>query len=1083
MKTSSIRVLIALLLGLAAAFPPASWRLVAGVGKSCPLDFGGLRAFENYTNGAWYGFQPFETSPGVLDTEKIESKYLRWTERVYATGNHSASTNVAAFTESVLCGGGTVTGNWAAGTRTYVGSLNYDISKTDSVTVNGSSLGWTYFGTDQLSSVSTDPRTNWHTCGGVTYRTRDRECSYVRNLTITNGAYGAGRVLGSVTDQQKHFRESPTPAQLIVTGGSSAIDDTWEDFPGIANLTLNSTSPTELASSGVWVAGNAQCAWDTQDSEYTVTVQHRQTLSDPDTRSQLRDRLLSRLDATNEWQAFGVATASFAVEADASAGHVQGIRDLKVFVLGVKDRKYRVWYSKEIVRKTGEVSKTEEYQTVVGEGMETEAFASIAAEPPPAEGGSITYRYTRVTEEGDDSPDKGAGAPGSMAVSGLPDAGGMDAGGCSSCGSGMGNLTGHSGVGFKTSMGFGGGGFASGSIDWQVSKPKGGSLDKGSIGFPALGGGKNWIDAGKTHVLTDQAFAAVTNIPAGGFGISLYRSSAVASTNASGVTLVSGAVADLVIRVEPEVAGLLDGRKIQVTATPAGGTARVTYFRAIDGLPEGVIEWAVTHPGNTLEYRWRQEMASDLSRTSRMEWGWPGTTNVVRTETSHFVPSQRGEVVLWQTSGMGSETRTNLFEYHAFTGYPEKDGRLKVAQQWDGSWVEFDYDAQGRQVIERRSWDDGAYGAATVVRQKTLGYTPIPGSGDTGLAVHENSVRSEVEQIGTQVMAVRWKIHGSDFVREIEGASPTSAWNDPANRVTTTYHRPTGHAQAGEVWKISHADGRLSLITRTSSGTTNTVTTTEGKPNAGGTAIVDGIASTTVRGGFGETLAQTNFVIANSVLTPTAILVHENFDEFRRYRRQRYLDGTYVDRDFACCGIDSKIDREGVISTLIRDPALRVIGRYRLGILETNLLDPAGNVLSEVRVGTNGTAMTLASRGYDSTGTLRAETNALGGITRWGWSYATNGAILLTRTNPVGAVRVELYARDGRLRQIGGSEPAPVRYEYYTDYRDVGLGFPEEFVVEKAIALDANGTDTAETTTIYKDSHGQVRMIQRGAFG
>ena len=86
--------------------------------------------------------------------------------------------------------------------------------------------------------------------------------------------------------------------------------------------------------------------------------------------------------------------------------------------------------------------------------------------------------------------------------------------------------------------------------------------------------------------------------------------------------------------------------------------------------------------------------------------------------------------------------------------------------------------------------------------------------------------------------------------------------------------------------------------------------------------------------------------------------------------------------------------------------------------------------------------MTLASRGYDSTGTLRAETNALGGITRWGWSYATNAAILLTRTNPVGAVRVELYARDGRLRQIGGSEPAPVRYEYYTDYRDVGLGFP-----------------------------------------
>ncbi len=1041
----------------------------AGPGQSCPLDFGGLRARVKSASGTWHGNLPFATPTEPLNTTNLASKYLRTTWRSFGAGSYSTNWTQ---TTNVTLGSTTI----HPGTFSFDGSWEFDYSKTLQISNTGAALPTIFAGFDRREVSKTDSREFWNSSG-------DDWCCLTYDSSTHDGfstdSAGDGWML--VTNSwHLVFQELNTPAWT--TNANYSVSPEPLDDIEIASGTV-STVPTQKTWTELWLQDWTEPWHDTIPTDVELLATTTQTLSQPYTRAQFRDYLLGLLDPDpmSGYQALREVTAEFGIADDASGGAVDGISDLQVFVLGVKDRKYRVWYSKEIVRKTGEVSKTEEYQTIVGQGMDTEAPASIAAEPPPAEGGSITYRYTRVTEEGDDSPDKGAGAPGSMAVSGLPDAGGMDAGGCSSCGSGMGNLTGHSGVGFKTSMGFGGGGFASGSIDWQVSKPKGGSLDKGSIGFPALGGGKNWIDAGKTHVLTDQAFAAVTNIPAGGFGISLYRSSAVASTNASGVTLVSGAVADLVIRVEPEVAGLLDGRKIQVTATPAGGTARVTYFRAIDGLPEGVIEWAVTHPGNTLEYRWRQEMASDLSRTSRMEWRWPGTTNVVRTETSHFVPSQRGEVVLWQTSGMGAETRTNLFEYHAFTGYPEKDGRLKVAQQWDGSWVEFDYDTQGRQVIERRSWDDGAYGAATVVRQKTLGYTPIPGSGDTGLAVHGNSVRSEVEQIGTQVMAVRWRVHGSDFVREIEGASPTSAWNDPANRVTTTYHRPTGHAQAGEVWKISHADGRLSLITRTTSGTTNTVTTTEGKPNAGGTAIVDGIASTTVRGGFGETLAQTNFVIANSVLTPTAILVHENFDEFRRYRRQRYLDGTYVDRDFACCGIDSKTDREGVISTLIRDPALRVIGRYRLGILETNLLDPAGNVLAEVRVGTNGTAMTLASRGYDSTGTLRAETNALGGITRWGWSYATNGAILLSRTNPVGAVRVELYARDGRLRQIGGSEPAPVRYEYYTDYRDVGLGFPEEFVVEKAIALDSNGTDTAETTTIFKDSHGQVRMIQRGA--
>jgi RHS repeat-associated protein len=1024
---------------------------VAGMARelTCETVTSGLRATRNLAAGPWHGFVPYGLSTTQLPALQVKflEKRLTWD----FSGQYTTNDGTTAVDNS----------GWFQSEAML--RINEDgASVADSFVVTAGENG-----TEDSPGRFTGTGFDW-CC-----RTFEWEAELWGQGTATGGAIHYYTV--NTVDRFFDYYQSPN---TWVTNSSTSMPVGFDTpYPIIDGLV---ESPTQLSKSEQW----SLALW----LQAHGTAEGVETLSEEYTREEYRDWLMGKLIATNRHEVFEVAVGSFDVESDASGGSVQVIENLKLFVLGVKDRKYQVTATKQVTRNNGAVSTSEVSRTITGAGPETEAYAEIPAEPPPAEGGTITYCCTRATEVGlgMDSPDTSGGVPGASSLSGLPDGSASGLGGCSSCGGSSGNINGHTGVGFNVPLGFGSGGTDAGSAEWQVSMPSPDALDKSWVRTPAVEGLTAWEDSNKTHLLSDQAVVTITNNAGGGFTLRTYGRSAMFSTNASGVTLAPGAVPRLVVQVEPEIAGVTDGRRIKVTQTPAGGTPRITYFRATQGLPAGVTEWVVTDAANLIEYRWRQEMGEEFARTSRIEWRWPGTTNVVSSETSHFIRGPRGEVVSWQTSGIGSETRTNLFEYFEFTGLPAKEGRLKVARQWDGSWVEFDYDALGRKILEIRPWDDGAHAAGSVVRRTTIDYTPIGGSGDTGSVAFERSSRTETDAIGSsltgyRVVAVRWRVHAADHVREIEAATPGAAWDDPANRVTTRYHRPAAHPQAGDVWKIVHADGRMSLITRSSAGSTNTVTTTEGKPNAGGTAIVDGVASTVVRGTFGETLAQTNFVIVNSVLTPTSILVHENFDEFRRYGRERYLDGTYADRDFACCGIDSKTDRDGVTSTLIRDAALRVVGRYRLGILETNLLDPAGNVLREVRVGTNGVAMTLVSRGYDSTGTLRAETNALGGVTRWGWHHATNGAVLLTRTNPAGAVRVELYARDGRLRQIGGNEAAPVRFEYQTDSRDVGLGTAEDVLVERTILLNANGADTAETTSLFKDIHGQVRLILRGA--
>src|SRR4030095_12150981 len=111
---------------------------------------------------------------------------------------------------------------------------------------------------------------------------------------------------------------------------------------------------------------------------------------------------------------------------------------------------------------------------------------------------------------------------------------------------------------------------------------------------------------------------------------------------------------------------------------------------------------------------------------------------------------------------------------------------------------------------------------------------------------------------------------------------------------------------------------------------------------------------------------------------------------------------------FACCGLSSSTDRDGVTTDYIYDGIGRLVGSTRLGITTTNVLDAVGRVLSTVRKGTDGTFIVQHQALYDSAGRLLSETNALtGGLTTYAESFDGSGQTVKTITNPDNGTRVE----------------------------------------------------------------------------
>ena len=229
-------------------------------------------------------------------------------------------------------------------------------------------------------------------------------------------------------------------------------------------------------------------------------------------------------------------------------------------------------------------------------------------------------------------------------------------------------------------------------------------------------------------------------------------------------------------------------------------------------------------------------------------------------------------------------------------------------------------------------------------------------------------------------------------------------------------------------------------------GDHSTITELSGAPSAswswnqlaGGTwgnwpPIVDGTATTNIAGTWGEPLSAQAYDIASSITLSYDSFSYAASDALRRSYTVTHLDGTSETCFYACCGLSSSTDRDGVTTVYSYDSIPRQTASTRLGITTTNILDSAGNVLDCIRIGTDLSSMLLSSAVYNNDGSLLWETNAIHGGTSHTQGTNIAGETVITDTDPQLGTRITTYYQDGSVRSVAGTAGAPVQYLYGVD--------------------------------------------------
>lgn len=475
----------------------------------------------------------------------------------------------------------------------------------------------------------------------------------------------------------------------------------------------------------------------------------------------------------------------------------------------------------------------------------------------------------------------------------------------------------------------------------------------------------------------------------------------------------------------------------------------------------------------TLSRTWN---SNNTERTElKTVWQPSGSSNiVVYQEQKKFrtLPWGSDELVQLIVDPNGAQL-TTAWEYYTNSTESGKYTQLKQRTDPNGYWERYEYDTSFRLTNKVMSYLNATNGAPTSqCRQLTISYSS------------SNPRETHVETLLGQEVARRYRAYYANVVQEIVCQTTGAVWTAANNLITTTTNYPAGAAFAGEPKSISNPDGTMVFYFYSTNATYRTNIVCVGQPTSNKTNILAGTKTVTVVGYQGETISRTNCDVVggtNGIVLSRELYTYSGGDDFKRSPTITHLDGAQTQIQSDCCGVASKTEKDGSITSYLYDNQKRQVGSTSVyqGIATTNLLDTTGRVLRSVRLGSDGSAITNYTAGYDTAGRLTAETNALNSPTLYTNWFDGSGQLVKHTTFADGGTRVATYYRDGQLQSVKGTAVAPVRYAYGVT-SEGGL----QRVYSAEIKLDASYADTLECATNFVDMVGRTyKTVSSAASG
>jgi RHS repeat-associated protein len=438
---------------------------------------------------------------------------------------------------------------------------------------------------------------------------------------------------------------------------------------------------------------------------------------------------------------------------------------------------------------------------------------------------------------------------------------------------------------------------------------------------------------------------------------------------------------------------------------------------------------------------------------------------------------------------------TNAPEVTTYTYYdpaPYTGGNtlpVRTVVNPDGSWEWYGtnaYDSNGNITNVYSSFGDITLAYATNnagggARRTLYTYDPtaagVSDSGDNGTC---NAIipRRTINYIGGQEVSRSYTVFPAVNMRlDILCTTPGAAWNASGNLTTTNYFysNPNDPNQFA-LQSVIRPDGTMTAYNYITNGLYRTNITVYGQANASYTGVVDGVSNVVVLNYAGYTVSSAAYDVRSGVLLASD--TYGNFDSYGRPQQVTHLDNTTEQFAYDCCGLDTTVNKDGVTTEYLYDPARRQIGYEQVFntsvIAYTNLLDAAGRALQSIRVGSDNSSIVMGQSGYDLAGELIARTNALNGATFYTRTNdPATGGLIRTTINPDGGGVTNYYYADGSLKKAVGTalHGKACGYGYATDVNNNTCTYTAE------TNLNTDGSLSSEWTKTFTDMAGRTTEV------
>ena len=509
-----------------------------------------------------------------------------------------------------------------------------------------------------------------------------------------------------------------------------------------------------------------------------------------------------------------------------------------------------------------------------------------------------------------------------------------------------------------------------------------------------------------SQIMVDVVVANATN-----YSMSFYTLANAGSPDGSGLYVPTGSPYTVISVSNPD-ASLSIFNRLRITNVTDSNTNVMDF-----AYNSSLNQWSLSTGGGL-----RQEAHTstwDVSNTLRTE------TVTITNNSSQLAYKEINTYYLYP---WGQEKLTNVVDpsgaaltstWAYYTNAATDGGnyrQLKLEVNANGHWVSHQYDQYGRETNQVSQFLNSSVGSASNLNRLVVTkYT----TNDPQTTIVESLLGTEIGR--------RYKVVHPGVVEDIQCQTQGAAWNASDNLVTTTLTYTNG-SFSGKVQSVQNPNGIVQLYFYSTNSTQMTTTVLSGQPDPGSaTNILNGGTKTiTVTGMAGQMLSKiTKYKASSSIDTVTSQDTYTYLDDLNKSYQVIHLDGTTNLVIYACCGLDSETDPDGVTTQYYYDAMKRQISTVRNAITISTTLDALGRTLMTIR-NPGGGQIVQSQQAYDLAGRVVYETNALNGVTSHLYGFDGSGQLIKTNINPDLGTRIEIYAQDGSLVSVAGTAAYPL---------------------------------------------------------